>query len=219
MLVPELREQVYAANMALPANGLVMWTSGNASGRDPETGLVAIKPSGMAFDDLTPANLVVVDLDGAIVEGDFKPSVDTASHLVIYRHRQDVAGIVHTHSPYATSFAVRGEALPIYTTTAAAQFGGTVPITDFATIGEEQIGREVVAKIGASKAILVKSHGVFTIGKHAMDALKSAVLLEETAEVSHIALLRGGLQPLADDVIRAGYDVYHAGYGQADTAE
>lgn len=214
VLVPELREMVYQANMALPANDLCRWTSGNASGRDPETGLVAIKPSGVQFAELTPSNLVVVDVDGTVVEGDLNPSVDTASHLVVYRERDDVGGVVHTHSPYATSFAVRAEPLPIYTTTAAAQFGGEIPITDFATIGEEEIGREIVAHIGTSTAILVKSHGVFTIGASAMEALKSAVLLEEAAEVSHLALLRGPVAALAPDVVRRGYEVYHATYGQ-----
>ena len=214
MTLKNVREQVYQANMALPANNLVRWTSGNASGRDPDTGYVVIKPSGVGFDDLTPDSLVVVDLEGRVVEGDFKPSVDTASHLVVYRDRGDIGGVVHTHSPFATSFAIRGESLPIYTTTAAAQFGSAIPITDFATIGEEEIGNEIVEKLGDSTAILVRRHGVFTVGATAHAALKSAVLLEETAEACHLALLRGSLEPLPDDVVRAGYEVYHRTYGQ-----
>lgn len=211
----ELRRQVCDANVALPANGLVRWTSGNVSGRDPASGLVVIKPSGLAFDELTPETLVVVDLEGKLIEGQFRPSVDTASHLVVYREREDVNAVVHTHSPYATSFAIRGESLPMYTTTGAAQFGGEIPITDFATIGEEEIGREIVEKIGKSKAILVKGHGVFTIGKNAFDAVKSAVLLEEAAEVSHLALMRGAMRPLSGGVIEAGYRTYRATYGQS----
>lgn len=214
MKLETLRQQVWEANLALPKNRLVLWTSGNASARDPESSLVVIKPSGVLFDDLTPENLVIVDLEGNVVEGDLKPSVDTASHLYVYRHRDDVNGIIHTHSPFATSFAIRGEPLPIYTTTSAAVFGQEVPVSDFATIGEEEIGREIVSKIGTCSAILMRSHGVFTIGKTVISALKTAVILEETAEVVHYALLRGALQPLSEEVVKRGYATYHISYGQ-----
>jgi L-ribulose-5-phosphate 4-epimerase len=214
MMLSALRQQVLEANLALPKNRLVLWTSGNASARDPETNLVVIKPSGVLFDDLTAENLVVVDLDGNVVEGDLKPSVDTASHLYVYRHRDDVHGIIHTHSPFATSFAIRGEPLPIYTTTSAAVFGGAIPVSDFATIGEEEIGKEIVEKIGDNNAILMRSHGVFTIGKNVMSALKYSVVLEETAEVVHYALLRGDMSPLPGDVVERGYAVYKNTYGQ-----
>ncbi|MGB1287340.1 MAG: L-ribulose-5-phosphate 4-epimerase [Aggregatilineales bacterium] len=214
MRFESLRQQVLDANLALPKHRLVLWTSGNASARDPETNLVIIKPSGVLFDDLTVENLVIVDLDGNVVEGDLKPSVDTASHLYVYRHRDDVHGIIHTHSPFATSFAIRGEPLPIYTTTSAAVFGQAVPISDFAIIGEEEIGKEIVEKIGTCNAILMRSHGVFTIGKNVMSALKNAVILEETAEVVHLALLRGDMQPLPDETVKRGYEIYHSSYGQ-----
>ena len=213
-MLENLRKTVWEANVALPKNGLVLWTSGNASARDPETNLVVIKPSGVLFDQLTSENLVVVDLHGNVVEGDLKPSVDTASHLYVYRHRPDVHGVVHTHSPYATSFAIRGEPLPIYTTTSAAVFGGDIPVSEFATIGEEEIGREIVGKIGHNSAILMRSHGVFTIGSSVMSALKAAVILEETAQAVHFALLRGPLAPLPADVVEAGYRVYKSNYGQ-----
>jgi L-ribulose-5-phosphate 4-epimerase len=215
MKLPDLRKQVLDANLALPKNRLVLWTSGNASARDPETGLVVIKPSGVLFDDLTVENLVIVDLDGNVAEGNLKPSVDTASHLYVYRHRDDVHGIIHTHSPFATSFAVRGEPIPIYTTTSAAVFGQEIPVSEFATIGEEEIGKEIVEKIGSCNAILMRSHGVFTIGKNVMSALKFSVILEETAEVVHYSLLRGNLQPLPDEVVKHGYDIYHSSYGQS----
>ena len=213
-MLEALRETVWRANVALPQNGLVLWTSGNASARDPETGLVIIKPSGVLFDELTPENLVIVDVNGNVVEGDLKPSVDTASHLYVYRHRPDLNGVVHTHSPYATSFAIRGESLPIYTTTSAAVFGTEIPVSDFATIGEEEIGKEIVNKIGNCTAILMRSHGVFTIGKNVMAALKNAVILEETAQYVHYAKLRGPLDPLPEEVVRRGYHVYHSSYGQ-----
>lgn len=213
-MLEALRKEVWEANLALPANGLVLWTSGNASGRDPETGFVVIKPSGVLFDQLTPENLVIVDLDGNVIEGDLKPSVDTASHLYVYRYRPDVHGIVHTHSPYATSFAIQGAPLPIYTTTSAAVFGCDIPVSNFATIGEEEIGKEIVELIGDCTAILIRNHGCFTIGKNVMSALKSSVILEETAQSVHYALLRGPVEPLAPDVVKRGYDVYHRTYGQ-----
>lgn len=213
-MLDALRRRVWEANVALPANGLVLATSGNVSGRDPESGLVVIKPSGVAFERLTPESLVVVDLNGAVVEGELRPSVDTASHLVVYRERPDLHGIVHTHSPYATSFALRGEPLPIYTTTSAAVFGGAVPISDFAVIGGEAIGREIVDKIGEGRAILLRNHGVFTVGPSPEAALKASIVLEETAQVVHLALLRGPLEPLPEDVVRAGYEEYAKNYGQ-----
>lgn len=218
MLLEELRTQVCEANKALQENNLVLWTSGNVSARDPETGYVVIKPSGVLFNDLTPESIVVVDLDGNVIEGDFKPSVDTASHLYVYRHRDDVNGVVHTHSPYATSFAITGEPLEIYTTTSAAVFGGPIPISDFATIGEEEIGQEIVEKIGDSSAILIRNHGVFTIGKDYNAALKSSIVLEETAQSVHYAMCRKQIEPLSEDVVKRGYDVYHKTYGQKKEA-
>ncbi len=213
-MLEALRKRVLDANMALPKNNLVRWTSGNASARDPETGYIIIKPSGVLFEDLTAENLVIVDIDGKVVEGKLSPSVDTASHLYVYKHRDDVHGIIHTHSPFATSFAVRGEALPIYTTTSAAVFGQEIPISDFAVIGEEEIGKEIVDKIGTNTAILLRSHGVFTIGGTVEKALKSAVILEETAEVAHLALSRGKIDPLPQEVVTRGYNIYHTSYGQ-----
>ena len=218
-MLADLRQAVWKANIELPKNRLVLWTSGNASARDPESNLVVIKPSGVLFDDLTPQNLVVVDLDGNVVEGELKPSVDTASHLYVYRHRPDVHGIIHTHSPFATSFAIRGEPLLIYTTTSAAVFGQAIPVSDFATIGEEEIGKEIVGKIGNCPAILMRNHGIFTVGPNIMKALKVAVVLEETAEVVHYALLRGELEPLPDEVTKRGYEVYRTTYGQKNDPE
>lgn len=213
-MLESLKEIVCRQNKALSENRLVLWTSGNVSARDPETGYIIIKPSGVLFCDLKPEDMVVVDVDGNKIEGALKPSVDTASHLYVYRKRSDVNGIVHTHSPYATSFAIRGEALAIYTTTSAAVFGGEIPISGFATIGEEEIGREIVEKIGDREAILIRNHGVFTIGKDSEKALKNAVVLEETAQSVHYALCRGPVKPLSDETVRRGYEVYHRTYGQ-----
>ncbi len=214
MTFEELRNAVWAANTALPKAGLVKWAQGNASGRDPESGLVAIKPSGVQLSELRAEDVVIIDLDGNVIDGTMTPSIDTASHLYVYRNRPDIHGIVHTHSPYATSFAVRGEPLRVYTTTAAALFGGDIPVSDFATIGEEAIGKEIVAKIGNSSAILMRSHGVFTIGKTPNEALKYAVYVEEEAEIIHFARQRGELIPLDAALVAEARRMYLEDYGQ-----
>ncbi len=215
LLLTDLRKKVWKDNTALPANGLVLWTSGNVSARDPESNLVVIKPSGVHFEDLTPENLTIVDLDGNVIEGDLAPSVDTESHLYIYRHRQDIHGITHTHSPYATCFAILGKSLPIYTTTSAAVFGREIPISDIAAVGETAIGKEIVDKIGNNSALLLKNHGVFTVGKSSTDSLKAAVILEETAQSVYYALsLANHIEPLSKKYVQEVYDFYQNNYGQ-----
>lgn len=214
MKLKELREAVWEANATLPKAGLVKWAQGNASGRDPESGLIGIKPSGARLDLLRPEEIVIVDPDGAVIEGKMKPSIDTASHLYVYRQRADVHGIVHTHSPHATSFAVRGRPIPVCTTTAAALFGGCIPISGFAVIGEEDIGREIVSGIGGGSAILMRSHGVFTIGASPREALKYAIYVEEEAEIVHLAQLHGELSALDKPVVDEARRMYLEDYGQ-----
>jgi L-ribulose-5-phosphate 4-epimerase len=187
MLLKEIREELVELNQALPANRLVVWTGGNVSIRDPKSGLVAIKPSGIMFPDLTPENMVVVDLDGNQLEGDLSPSSDTASHLYIYRHREDINGVVHTHSDYATAFAAVGMPIPAVLTAIGDEFGGPIPCGDFALIGSEAIGKAVLDAIGNSTAVLLKNHGVFTIGKSGRAALKSAVMVEDVAKTVWLA--------------------------------
>jgi L-ribulose-5-phosphate 4-epimerase len=200
--------------MELPKNNLVTWTSGNVSQRDPESGLVVIKPSGISFEDLRPEHHVVVDLEGNIVEGDLKPSSDTASHLYIYRHRPDINGIVHTHSPFATAFAAVGRSIPVYLTAMADEFGGPIPCAGFALIGGEEIGKQVIEHIGSSPAVLLKNHGVFTIGKDAKAAVKAAVMTEDVARTTFYALQLGQPEEIApEDVAKLHYRYTHV-YGQ-----
>ncbi len=215
MMLTELRTDVYKANIALSQSGLVRWSSGNASARDPESGLVVIKPSGVLPVNLSPACLVVVDLLGKVIEGDLKPSVDTVSHLHVYRHRRDVQGIVHTHSQYATAFAVQGRTLPVTTTTHACLFGGPIPCSELATIGEEEIGRAIIETIGAMEAVLMRNHGVFTIGRSVAAALKNAVYVEESAEATFFASQIGPEPvPLPAVAIAAARNMYLERYGQ-----
>ncbi len=213
-MLEAIKELVCKLHMELPKNNLVTWTSGNVSQRDPESGLVVIKPSGVAFEDLRPEHHVVVDLDGNIVEGDLKPSSDTASHLYIYRHRPDINGIVHTHSPFATAFAAVGRPIPVYLTAMADEFGGPIPCAGFALIGGEDIGKQVIEHIGNSPAVLLKNHGVFTVGKDAKAAVKAAVMAEDVARTTFYALQLGQPEEISpEDVAKLHYRYTHV-YGQ-----
>lgn len=214
MRLKALRDELVRLHAELPRNQLVAWTGGNVSVRDPESGLIAIKPSGVKYPDLTAASMVVIDLDGAIVEGDFKPSSDTASHLYIYRHRPDVTGVVHTHSRYATAFAAVGRPIPVYLTAQADEFGGEIPCAGFAFIGDDSIGQLVVEGIGRSPAILLQNHGVFTIGPSAEAAVKAAVMVEDIAATAWAALQLGTPDVLDDDVVERLHRRYTTAYGQ-----
>lgn len=213
-MLEAIREELWRLHLELPKNNLVAWTSGNISARDPATGLVAIKPSGVKYDDLRPEHMVILDLHGRCVEGNLKPSSDTASHLYIYRQRPDVGGIVHTHSSYATAFAALGRPIPCYLTAMADEFGGPIPCGGFALIGGEEIGRVVIEAIGRSPAVLLKNHGVFTIGPTAEAALKAAVMVEDVARTTWLALQLGQPDEIpAEDVARLHHRYTHV-YGQ-----
>jgi L-ribulose-5-phosphate 4-epimerase len=214
MMLKSLREAVCEMNQELPANNLVTMTSGNVSGRDPETGYAVVKPSGVAFKDLTPECMLVVDLDMKVVEGNLAPSVDTLSHLYIYRHMSEVNGVVHTHSNYATSFAALGQPIPCVLTAMADEFGCDIPCAPYCQIGEEQIGEAVVKYIGESQAVLLQSHGVFAVGPDPKSALKAAVMCEDVAKTVHLAMLRGTPIEIPEEEIRRGYKRYQEKYGQ-----
>ena len=212
-MLENLREQVYRANMALPANRLVVWTSGNVSGRDPETGLVVIKPSGVLFPDLTPENMAIVDMEGDIVEATHGPSTDTYSHLAIYRARPDVKGVTHTHSNYATAFAAVGKSIPVCLTAIADEFGTTIPCAPYVRIGDQEIGEVILQHIGSSPAILMRQHGVFTIGATVQKALKAAVMVEDVARTVWLAMQIGQVEELPAEEISANFDRYQHRYG------
>jgi L-ribulose-5-phosphate 4-epimerase len=213
-VLESLREQVCSLHLELPRYGLVTWTSGNVSARDPETDYVVIKPSGVRYEDLRPEQLVVLDTDGNRVEGHLRPSSDTASHLFVYRSRPDVNGVVHTHSPYATAFAALGRPLPVYLTAMADEFGGPIPCGGFALIGGEEVGRAVVESIGESSAVLLKNHGVFTIGSTAEAAVKAAVMVEDAARTVWIALQLGQPEEIAREQVARLRQRYVSEYGQ-----
>jgi L-ribulose-5-phosphate 4-epimerase len=213
-MLEAIRRELLALHHELPGNDLVTWTSGNISIRDVESGCVVIKPSGVRYEDLRPEHMVIVDLDGSVVEGGLKPSSDTASHLYIYRHRPDVNGVVHTHSRYATAFAALGREIPVYLTAHADEFGGPIPCGGFALIGGEDIGRVVCEAIGTSPAVLLKNHGVFTVGPSGEAAVKSAVMVEDIARTVWLALQIGQPDEIPADMVEKLHHRYTNVYGQ-----
>ena len=214
--VREARGLLAVLHAELAAAGLVAWTSGNISARVPGTGLMVIKPSGVAYADLTPESMVVCDLDGAVVEGPLSPSSDTATHAYVYRHMPGVGGVVHTHSPYATAWAAVGEPIPCVITAMADEFGGEIPVGPFALIGSDEIGRGIVSTLTGhrSPAVLMRSHGVFTVGPTPSAAVKAAVMCEDVARTVHLARSLGSPQPLATDQVDALHRRYTSEYGQ-----
>ncbi|MEV0631979.1 L-ribulose-5-phosphate 4-epimerase [Nonomuraea wenchangensis] len=211
-----IRAAVAGLHAELVRYGLVVWTAGNVSGRVPGEDLFVIKPSGVSYDELTPENMVVCDLDGNLVEGEHAPSSDTAAHAYVYRNLPEVGGVVHTHSTYASAWAARGEAIPCVLTAMADEFGGEIPVGPFALIGDDSIGQGIVETLKGhrSKAVLMQNHGVFTIGKDAKAAVKAAVMCEDVARTVHVARQLGDPLPIAQDDIDRLYDRYQNVYGQ-----
>lgn len=223
--VAATRERVAALHVELPRNQLVVWTAGNVSERVPATdhgtpGLFVIKPSGVSYDDLTPESMVVCTLDGAKIQDGtpdhLVPSSDTAAHAYVYEHMDQVGGVVHTHSTYATAWAARGQEIPCVLTMMADEFGGPIPVGPFAVIGDDSIGRGIVETLrsSCSPAVLMQNHGPFTIGKDARAAVKAAVMCEEVARTVHISLQLGTPLPIDQDLVDSLYDRYQNVYGQ-----
>jgi L-ribulose-5-phosphate 4-epimerase len=213
-MLERLKEEVCRLNLALPIHNLVVWTSGNVSVRDPESGYVVIKPSGVKFENLEPPQMVVVDLDGHKIEGDLNASSDTTSHLYIYRHMPGINGVVHTHSNYATAFAAMGKPIPPVLTAIADEFGGPIPCGGFALIGGDEIGKVVVDSIGHSPVCLLKNHGVFTVGPTGENALKAAVMVEDVAKTVWVAYQMGQPDEISEEDITKLHDRYTNVYGQ-----
>jgi L-ribulose-5-phosphate 4-epimerase len=212
----DLRREVSGLHAILPAERLVAWTSGNVSGRLEGERRMVIKPSGVPYESLTPASMCVVDVDVLTVEGELKPSSDTATHAAIYRAMPEVGGIVHTHSSYATAFAALGREIPCVLTAMADEFGGPIPCGGFERIGGEEIGLEVVRVLKGQRSpvALMRNHGVFAVGATPKAAVKAAVMCEDVARTVHHAMQLGSLEPLAQEDIDALYERYTNVYGQ-----
>ena len=218
--IATVRRDVAALHAELVRYGLVVWTAGNVSGRVPDADLFVIKPSGVPYDELTPDDMILCDLEGQVVPGtpgsERSPSSDTAAHAYVYRHRLDVGGVVHTHSTFAVSWAARGEEIPCVITAMADEFGGPIPVGPLAIIGDDSIGRGIVETLQGhrSRGVLMQNHGPFTIGVTAKAAVKTAVMLEDVARTVHLARQAGELVPIPQDVVDRLYDRYQHVYGQ-----
>ncbi|WAB84187.1 L-ribulose-5-phosphate 4-epimerase [Microcella daejeonensis] len=220
--VARVRDEVAALHAELVRYGLVVWTGGNVSGRVPGADLFVIKPSGVGYDDLDAAAMILCTLDGEVVPdtpgSDRSPSSDTAAHAYVYRNMPEVGGVVHTHSPYACAWAARREPIPCVLTAIADEFGGEIPIGPFAIIGDDSIGRGIVETLRGhrSPAVLMANHGPFTIGKDARAAVKAAVMVEDAARSVHLARSLGEPHPIEPAAIDSLYDRYQNVYGQAE---
>ena len=228
-MLEQLKQEVFAANLLLPKHGLVTFTWGNVSGIDREQGLVVIKPSGVEYDNMTAADMVVVDLEGKLEEGAYKPSSDTPTHLALYRAFGEIGGIVHTHSRWATSFAQAGVGVPALGTTHGDYFYGEIPCTrpmtpqEIAGAYEQETGNVIIERFreidpAAVPAVLVYSHGPFTWGTDPHNAVHNAVVLEEVAFMAfHAKQLTPSLSPMQQELLDKHYLRKHgknAYYGQ-----
>jgi L-ribulose-5-phosphate 4-epimerase len=215
-VIERLRQEVCDLHGQLTSYGLVIWTAGNVSARVPGRELMVIKPSGADYDSLTAEDMVVCDLFGNLVEGALNPSSDTAAHAYVYRYMPEVGGVVHTHSTYATAWAARGEPIPCVLTMIADEFGGDVPVGPFALIGDDSIGRGIVETLqhSRSRAVLMRNHGPFTIGRTARDAVKAAVMVEDVARTVHISQQLGAASPIDAADVAALFERYQNVYGQ-----
>ena len=225
----DLREQAWLANLELPKLGLALYTFGNASAIDRKKGVFAIKPSGVAYADLKPADMVIVDLDDRVVDGRLKPSSDTRSHTVLYSHFPSIGGVTHTHSTYATAWAQAAREIPVFGTTHADHLSRPVPCTDFmedsAVKGdyEKETGLQIVARFRTIspdevEMVLVAGHGPFTWGRTAAKAVYNGRILEELAKMAYLTLAVGpSTFPLKESLIRKHFERKHgknAYYGQ-----
>jgi L-ribulose-5-phosphate 4-epimerase len=219
--IDAVRHEVSRLHAELVRYNLVAWTAGNVSGRVGGADLFVIKPSGVDYDEIAPENMILCELDGSVVEGDLSPSSDTAAHAYVYREMPEVGGVVHTHSTYASAWAARGEPIPCVLTAMADEFGGEIPIGPFALIGNDDIGRGIVATLRGSRspAVLMQNHGVFTIGKSPRAAVKAAVMCEDVARTVHIARQLGTPLSIAQSDIDRLYERYQNVYGQRTSGE
>ena len=232
-MLEKLKDIVFRANLDLVKNGLVIHTWGNVSGRDKESGLIVIKPSGVSYELMKPEDMVVIDQEGKVLEGKYKPSTDTPTHLLLYRAYGSLGGVVHTHSSFATSWAQAGRAIPPFGTTHADHFYGEVPCTRLLTLKETEndyeinTGKIIIEKMGTLNpltvpSVLVNGHGPFCWGSDAENAVYNAVALEEIAKMAFYTVLLGKKEPISKFLLdkhfkrKHGTDAY---YGQGNSDE
>jgi L-ribulose-5-phosphate 4-epimerase len=214
LLCKALREELLAAALRLPEYGLVWMAGGTACARDPETGYVITTPSGLKYDQLTPEDMVVVDMELKVIEGHYRPSVATNLWIEMFKRRDDVNAIIHTHSPYATAFSVINEPIPIITETQANWFRRPIQVARYAHVEDEHFVSAPADAMGDGFAVLLGQHGPVVVGKNLDDALERAVTLEEAAKTCSIARLLGKPIPFTEAQAERSYDYYTKRYGQ-----
>jgi len=208
----DLKKELYKAHMNLEKYGLVAYTSGNVSIK--VNNHVIIKPSGIPYDELKAEDMVVLDMEGNTVEGKLKPSVDSATHLYLYKNLPDVGSIIHTHSPYASAFALLSQPIPVYSTAHADVFGVQVPVSNYAPVGSEAIGKVVIEVVNQARAVLLSKHGVIVMGKDIKETIRKAIFLEEVAQTAYLARTIGNPEPLDEKESKRLYEFHHSNYGQ-----
>jgi L-ribulose-5-phosphate 4-epimerase len=227
-MLAKLKEEVFEANIALVKHGLVIHTWGNVSGKDIESGYIVIKPSGVSYDIMKPDDMVVLDAEGQVVEGKYKPSTDAPTHIILYKHFSALGGVVHTHSTFATSWAQAGKPIPPFGTTHADHFYGEVPCTRLLT--DDEVNTDYEANTGrvivetfrgidpmAVPSVIVNSHGPFSWGKNAGNAVYNAVALEEIAKMAFNTQMLGRMNPVDQSLLNKHFNRKHgkdAYYGQ-----
>jgi L-ribulose-5-phosphate 4-epimerase len=227
-MLEKLKEDVFKANLDIVRNGLVIHTWGNVSARDPDTGMIVIKPSGVSYKSMKPHDMVVIDPDGKLIEGKFKPSTDAPTHLMLYNAWKTIGGIVHTHSSYATAWAQAGQDIPPFGTTHADHYHGDVPctraLTDDEIVNDYEVntGKIIIERMGntdpfALPSVLVNSHGPFCWGTDAGNAVYNAISLEEIAKMAFYTIMLGHSEPVKKSLLDKHFKRKHgssAYYGQ-----
>ncbi|MEI7576782.1 MAG: L-ribulose-5-phosphate 4-epimerase [Armatimonadota bacterium] len=210
-----LRERVCNANRMLPKAGLVTMHSGNVSGLDRSAGRLYIKPSGMDYDAMIPADMVEVDLvSGEAIQGQRKPSVDLSHHIYLFKNDPSINAVVHTHSNYATAFAAAHRSIPCVLTAISDEFGGEIPCAPYIDNEGDHIGEAILKHRSRGPAILLGNHGVFAWGETVEKALKAAIMIEDVAKTVHLSLQLGAPIPIAEAEVEKWWNRYHTTYGQ-----
>jgi ribulose-5-phosphate 4-epimerase/fuculose-1-phosphate aldolase len=214
MIARELRDELLAVVRRLLPSGLVSGTSGNVSGRTANAGQILVTPSGVDYDAIDEHDLVEVDLEGRVIDGRLMPSTDTMGHLAIYRARRDVGGVVHTHSPYATAFAIVGQPIPAVHIEAAGYLGGAVRVIDYVPPASPELADRLASGLANDRAVLLPNHGVVAVGGSPRQALQAAQIVEDAARVAWLARVLGEPRPVAEREIDRLHEFMHGRYGQ-----
>lgn len=214
MLLKSLREKVISISLKMMKYNLVYGTWGNVSARDPETNYVALTPSGMEYDQLKPEDIVITDLDGKVVDGKRKPTIETPMHILMYRKRPEINGVIHTHSVFSTALSVANQNIPVVISEMASMVGGDVPVANYANCATDTLGCNALEAMGDRLAVLLKNHGVLALGADLDTALNVALIVEDSAKVYYIAKTLGNVELVPESEIPVLQKGFYESYGQ-----